>query len=131
MSSEIIVILIMINIGNNDLPVDYEPPVDEDNKYFKVLGDRLQDFIFPPLSTIRTMNNMSLFRETFDIGGFYSVNISGIFLIFFYYHCNPSPTTSLISSPEGENLEKKKFGKNLAVQRQLIKETTYFILTDP
>ena len=63
------------------MPEDYEPPVDEENKHYKVLGDRLQDFIFPPLSTIRTINNVSLFRETFNIGGFYSVNISGIIFL--------------------------------------------------
>ena len=72
---------IIFFLGNNDLPEDYEPPVDEENKHYKVLGDRLQDFIFPPLSTIRTINNVSLFRETFNIGGFYSVNISGIIFL--------------------------------------------------
>ena len=72
---------IIFFLGNNDLPEDYEPPVDKENKHYKVLGDRLQDFIFPPLSTIRTINNMSLFRETFNIGGFYSVNISGIIFL--------------------------------------------------
>ena len=59
------------------MPSDYEPPVDEKDDFYTILGDRLQDFIFPPLSKIGKINNLSLFHETFNKGGFYAVNISG------------------------------------------------------
>ena len=65
------------------MPADYEPPVDEKHSnFYGKLADRLQDYIFPPSSKFRSLNNLTLFRETFNEGGFYAVNIAGTYILY-------------------------------------------------
>ena len=65
-------------LGNNDLKIDYEPPVYNHSEYYQALYSMFLQYALPKGSQAAEDNPEDEFRETFQLGGYYSVLLSGM-----------------------------------------------------
>ena len=68
-------------LGNNDFPVDYQPPSIGSN-YYKTLRLALEPRIFS--GDVVKRNSKDDFRLTFDFGGYYKIMLQGKYLMFYH-----------------------------------------------
>jgi len=62
-------------LGNNDLYMDYQPPVNNNSDLYKRIGDTIEEFVFLKNHQVSIDNSVADFRKTFHFGGYYSVFI--------------------------------------------------------
>lgn len=66
---------ILLSIGNNDLRIDNDPPVQNHSMFYQLLYEKLQQYVFPDSLLVDQLNSKEDFQDTFEFGGYYSVNI--------------------------------------------------------
>ena len=66
-------------IGNNDLYINYVPPVSSDNTSYMDLRQIIEPYLF--FKSSNTSSTIEEFRGTFDVGGFYRFTLTGKDLI--------------------------------------------------
>ena len=74
-----LLIFALLLIGNNDLFINYVPPVSSDNTLYMDLRQIVEPYIFSNSSN--TSRIIKEFRGTFDFGGFYKFTLTGKDLI--------------------------------------------------
>jgi len=67
---------IIFSIGNNDLPVHYNPPTENPELFYGDLVNELQKYIFPKATVMSELNSAKDFNETFLQGGYYVAHVS-------------------------------------------------------
>lgn len=66
-------------LGNNDLFIDYLPPVANDSTLYMDLRQIIEPYLF--LNSSNASSILEEFRGTFDVGGFYKFILKGNALI--------------------------------------------------
>ena len=69
----------LLLIGNNDLFINYVPPVSSDNTLYMDLRQIIEPYLF--FNSSNTSSIIKEFRGTFDVGGFYKFTFTGKDLI--------------------------------------------------
>ncbi|XP_066919533.1 cyclic GMP-AMP phosphodiesterase SMPDL3A-like isoform X2 [Clytia hemisphaerica] len=67
---------IIFSIGNNDIPLHYNPPVEHPESFYGDLSNEVTKYIFPKSSVLAELNSVKEFNESFLQGGYYVVNVS-------------------------------------------------------
>ena len=62
-------------LGNNDLFIDYLPPVANDSTLYMDIRQIIEPYLF--LNSSNTKSIIEEFRGTFDVGGFYKYTLEG------------------------------------------------------
>ena len=66
--------------GNNDLELDYLPPVTNHSEYYKKLYYIFEPCVFPKGSDVDVLNSREKFKTTFELGGYYSIILDGKYI---------------------------------------------------
>lgn len=63
-------------LGNNDLEYDYLPPLSDHSAFYQKLYEIFIPYVFPE-SSIGDTEEKKKFKQSFELGGYYSVNLDG------------------------------------------------------